>query len=161
MDETGHADEKLVAAAAAAECDSGRQCGGGRIFRKVGAISEKQSVTSEKMDVEVLPASVAAKTAARHPLPSSSVTITPILGARPMPLAGASKRKSATPTRTATAASASAAAAVQMEPVDLSVRHDSDDDDKADEVGIIHTEYDAQDWKTQILISVIKHFFPI
>ena len=76
-----------------------------------------------------------------------------------MPLAGASKRKSATPTRTATAASA--AAAVQMEPVDLSVRHDSDDDDKADEVGIAHTEYDAQDRKTQILISVIKHFFPI
>ena len=132
-----------------------------RCSRKGSAISEKQSVTSEKMDVEVLPASVAAKTAARHhPLPSSSVTITPILGARPMPLAGASKRKSATPTRTATAASAAAAAAVQMEPVDLSVRHDSDDDDdKAEEVGIAHTEYDAQDRKTQILISVIKHFF--
>ena len=81
------------------------------------------------MDVEVLPASVAAKTVARHhPLPSSStsVTITPILGVRPIPLAGASKRKSATPTRTASA--------VQMEPVDLSVRHDSDDDDKAEEV---------------------------
>ena len=92
------------------------------------------------MDVEVLPASVAAKTAARHPLPSSSVTITPIF--RPL-LAGASKRKSATPTRTA--------AAVQMEPVDLSVRHDSDDDDKADEVGIAHSEYDAQDRKTQII----------
>ena len=99
------------------------------------------------MDVEVLPASVAAKTAARHPLPSSSVTITPILGARPMPLAGASKRKSATPTRTATAASA---AAVQMEPVDLSVRHDSDDEDKADEVGIAYSEYDTRHRKTQI-----------
>ena len=109
------------------------------------------------MDVEVLPASVAAKTAARHhPLPSSSVTITPILGARPMPLAGASKRKSATPTRTATAASAAAAAAVQMEPVDLSVRHDSDDDDKAEEVVIAHTEYDAQ-----VFICVTKHFFPL
>ena len=84
------------------------------------------------MDVEVLPVSAAAKataaakktTSALSSSSSSSVTITPIF--RPL-LAGASKRKSATPTRTA------APAAVQMEPVDLSVRHDSSDDDKTEE----------------------------
>ena len=96
---------------------------------RVGS-SWKRSDISGKMDVEVLPVSAVAKKttspAMRHPT-SSSVTITPIF--RPL-LAGASKRKSATPTRTATAAPT----AVQMEPVDLSVRHDSDDDDKAEEV---------------------------
>lgn len=97
---------------------------------RVGSPGKKSDI-SGKMDVEVLPVSAVAKKttspAIRHPT-SSSVTITPIF--RPL-LAGASKRKSATPTRTAAASTA-----VQMEPVDLSVRHDSDDDDKAEEVGL-------------------------
>ena len=89
----------------------------------------KKSNISGKMNLEVLPVSAVsatAKTTKRHLASSSSsaVTITPIF--RPL-LAGASKRKSATPTRTA------APAAVQMEPVDLSVRHDSSDDDKTEE----------------------------
>ena len=83
------------------------------------------------MDVEVLPVSAVKTTMIRRqPTSSSSVTITPIFRT------GASKRKSATPTRTAVASTA-AAAAVQMEPVDLSVRHDSSDDDKDEEVGWI------------------------
>ena len=94
--------------------------------KRVGS-SGKRSDISGKMDVEVLPVSAVVKKTSSLSS-SSSVTITPIF--RPL-LAGASKRKSATPTRTAAASTA-----VQMEPVDLSVRHDSDDDDdKAEEVG--------------------------